>query len=175
MVSIEETFNIDELVDEANRRIHELESRHPDLQEIGGNRNIHYYVTKGLLEPPGRRDKKAQYSKATLDRLVFIRLLQAHTVWDLEQIRQVFAAVSPEQIARIVEGDESLEVVKWTPPPKKRRSAPIEDTSVVDDSDAEEFRRMSNSFAKMADDFAESAAQFAEMARSYSEKDDKKS
>ena len=164
---MDETYDITALEDEANRRIDALQAQYPGLEAINGPRTIHYYASRDLLEPPGRRDGKAHYSKATLNRLVFIRLLQAHTVWNLEQIRQVFDAVPPEQIARIVEGEESLEVVSWTPPPKRPKAAPAEAAPRVSETDAAEFRRISETFARMADDFAQSAAQYAEIARKY--------
>lgn len=164
---IDETYDIAELEKEANRRIRALQDRYSGLEEINGARNIHYYGSKGLLESPGRRDGKAHYSTNTLNRLVFIRLLQAHTVWNLDQIRQVFDAVPPEQIARIVEGEESLEVVSWTPPPKRSTKSAPEASKSVSEAEAAEFRRMSESFAQMAEDFAQSAAQYAAVARKY--------
>ena len=164
---IDETYDISALEEEANRRIRELQAHYPGLEEINGPRNIHYYGSKELLESPGRRDGKAHYSTNTLNRLVFIRLLQAHTVWNLDQIRQVFDAVPPEQIARIVDGEESLEVISWTPPPKRRTKSEPKTSKSVSGTDAAEFRRISESFAQMAEDFAQSAAQYAAIARKY--------
>jgi len=164
---IDKTYDISALEREANRRIQALQAQYPGLEEINGPRTIHYYGSKGLLESPGRRDGKAHYSRATLNRLVFIRLLQAHTVWNLEQIRQVFDAVPPEQITRIVEGEEALEVMSWTPPPKRSKHTAAEVTVSVSETDAAEFRRISESFARMAEDFAQSAAQYAEIANKY--------
>lgn len=164
---IVETYDIAALEEEANRRIRELRATYPGIEEINGSRNIHFYGSKGLLESPGRRDGKAHYSTNTLNRLVFIRLLQAHTVWNLDQIRQVFEAVPPEQIARIVDGEESLEVISWTPPPKRSTKPTSEASKSVSENDAAEFRRISESFAQMAEDFAQSAAQYAAVARKY--------
>lgn len=164
---IDKTYDISALEREANGRIRTLQAQYPGLEEINGSRNIHYYGSMGLLESPGRRDGKAHYSMTTLNRLVFIRLLQAHTVWSLEQIRQVFDAVPPEQIARIVAGEESLEVMSWTPPPKRSKTPPADAPASVSETDAAEFRRISESFARMAEDFAQSAAQYAEIANKY--------
>jgi hypothetical protein len=46
------------------------------------------------------------------------------------------------------------------------KSAPKESKS-VSETDAAEFRRMSESFAQMAEDFAQSAAQYAAVAKKY--------
>jgi DNA-binding transcriptional MerR regulator len=152
---IDETYDITELEKEANRRIAALRPQYSAVKKINGPRNIHYYASKELLEPPGRRDGKAFYSRTTLNRLIFIRLLQARKVWNLDQIRQVFDVVPAEQVARIVEGKEPLEVVTWSPDPKQRKPAGTEAPSIIGAIDADESRRLSESFDKTPKDFTQ--------------------
>ena len=80
-------------------------------------RTIAYYVQQGLLPKVGRRGPKTRYPQLFMDRLQFVNLIRKKQDLGevgnltLADIRDILERVSPETIAGVVAGEESLKVV----------------------------------------------------------------
>ncbi len=80
-------------------------------------RTIAYYVQQGLLPKVGRRGPKTRYPQLFLDRLQFVNMIRKKQDLGevgnltLADIRDILERVSPDTIAGVVAGEESLKVV----------------------------------------------------------------
>jgi DNA-binding transcriptional MerR regulator len=163
---LETTYDMDELVRESDRLRRSLSSEYKGLRtKKETQRNVHYYVQEGLIAHPTRRGKLTVYAEDALDRLVFIRILQATTQFGLKEIREYMATLSGRKIRSVARGDEQLQVKAWPRRSKSKVSVPDGAVSTVD---VEQFGRLSESFAAMARQFAETASEFAALAESHS-------
>ncbi|HLH71682.1 MAG TPA: MerR family transcriptional regulator [Chloroflexota bacterium] len=76
-----------------------------ELQSLTGatRRTIHYYVQEGILPSPAGAGPRAAYGEEHRLRLLAVTRLKA-LGWTLERIRDYFALVHYEEIARLANG-----------------------------------------------------------------------
>ena len=79
-------------------------------------RTLRYYVSQGLLPRLGTRGPGARYPESFVWRLLFIRRLQQERSLTLEMVRRVMDQVTPETMARVVSGEEPLEIASELDP-----------------------------------------------------------
>ena len=166
-MELSKRFSISDLVAKADELIRARQAQYEGVEPIETPRNVHYYVKQGLLNPPEGRGPKTVYPEEALYRLVFIRILQAKTPFDLREIRHFMRDRDERQIRDIATGDEPFEVRAW-PLGAQQMLAVSAMAAPSTDADAEQFGELSAKFAAMAQDFARTAADFATMAESYS-------
>lgn len=102
-------YEMDELLDLTNKKQSELFGS--DRSEAISVRTFRYWINRGLVPRKGYRGRMATYSQETVDRLLFIRMLQKKEGLSLHMIGQTLEAVEDETIARVVSGEESLDMV----------------------------------------------------------------
>lgn len=73
-----------------------------DLVNLSGLtlRTLRYYIQEGLLQGPDTHGKFARYSQQHLDRLEIIQRLKSLRL-PLQEIHQIFNAMTPEEISQI--------------------------------------------------------------------------
>jgi DNA-binding transcriptional MerR regulator len=105
------TLTLEELLERTNR---ELRRWLPEGTPAAPftERTLRYYVSQGLLPKLGTRGPGARYPESFLWRLLFIRRLQRERSLTLEQVRQAMERVTPETMARVVRGEDGLEIAR---------------------------------------------------------------
>lgn len=80
-----------------------------ELQRCTGatRRTIHYYVQEGILPSPDGAGPRAVYSEDHRARLLAVTHLKVRG-WPLERIRDYFARVPADEIARLAHGGQPL-------------------------------------------------------------------
>ena len=103
------SLTLEELLERTNR---ELRRWLPEGTTAApfNERTLRYYVSQGLLPKLGTRGPGARYPESFLWRLLFIRRLQRERSLTLELVRRVMEQVTPETMARVVRGEEALEI-----------------------------------------------------------------
>ena len=92
--------NLDELCTVVNRELEALGISVPDgrTASVVTPRNVRYYRTIGLLQPPSRSGGRAEYSREHLDEIIEIKKAQHEgiTLEQLLEIRKRDWAIRPE-------------------------------------------------------------------------------
>jgi hypothetical protein len=72
---------------------------------------LRYYLREVLEEPPQKRGKESTYSDLTLNKLLFIsKLMDSNLSPSIRQLKEILLEVSDEEVTRIAEGTERLEI-----------------------------------------------------------------
>ena len=98
--------NIEDLVDEANRRLSLIGNRDNHYQGSLTIRVVRDYIQRGLLGDIGRLGKESLFIQENLNRLLAIRVLLADG-WPLAKIREHFDLSTPTAIKSLVPLNES--------------------------------------------------------------------
>jgi DNA-binding transcriptional MerR regulator len=103
----EAVFGIEELVERVMARVEDAGLTAPSGQVADALtvRNVRYYATLGLLDPPAaRRGRNVLYSDAHVDQLVAVKRLQAEGL-HLAEIQRALVGLTADQVRALAAGE----------------------------------------------------------------------